>query len=108
MGTRDVREVVFSHEQSKWKSYLSSMKQSLQANPLSDGELCILMIQLKILCGPSAFYSVKMRYDESDNILVRASRMVTDKVEDAFSELRCRWFAPLCSYYKHSWSNHSI
>ena len=38
-----------------------------------------------ILYHLSAFYSMKMRYDESDNILVRTSRAVTDRVEDAFS-----------------------
>lgn len=30
------------------------------------------------------FYSAKMKYDESDNLIVRASRSVTDRVEDAF------------------------
>lgn len=38
------------------------------------------------MCMLLAFYSMKMRYDESDNILVRTSRVVTDRVEDAFSE----------------------
>ena len=28
------------------------------------------------------FYSVKMKYDESDNLAVRATRVVTDKVGD--------------------------
>ena len=32
----------------------------------------------------AALYSMKIRYDESDNILVRTSRVVTDRVEDAF------------------------
>ena len=31
-----------------------------------------------------AFYGLKMRYDESDNIAVRASRAVTDRLGDAF------------------------
>lgn len=34
---------------------------------------------------PLAFYSLKTRYDESDNIIIRASRVVTDKVEDLVS-----------------------
>ena len=30
------------------------------------------------------FYSAKMKYDESDNIVIRASRTVTDRVGDLF------------------------
>lgn len=63
----DVKGVTV-HKQSKWLSYWSSLRQSLQSNPLSN-----------------AFYTMKMRYDESDNILVRTSRVVTDRVEDAFT-----------------------
>ena len=40
---------------------------------------------MKIMIASTAFYDIKTRYDESENILVRASRVVTDKVEDAFS-----------------------
>ena len=32
----------------------------------------------------SAFYNLKMKYDESDNIAVRASRAVTDRIGDTF------------------------
>ena len=31
----------------------------------------------------AAFYDLKVKYDESDNIMIRASRVVTDKVGDA-------------------------
>ena len=33
----------------------------------------------------TAFYNLKMKYDESDNLVIRASRVVTDHVGDAFS-----------------------
>ena len=33
----------------------------------------------------TAFYNLKTKYDESENLLVRASRVVTDKVEDVVS-----------------------
>ena len=33
----------------------------------------------------AAFYNLKMKYDESDNLVIRASRVVTDRVGDAFS-----------------------
>lgn len=32
-----------------------------------------------------ALYGLKTSYDESDNILIRASRVVTDRVEDVFN-----------------------
>ena len=35
----------------------------------------------------SAFYNLKMKYDESDNIAVRASRVVTDRIEDTFGNV---------------------
>ena len=31
-------------------------------------------------------FSLKMKYDESDNIVIRATRVVTDKVTDIFSK----------------------
>ena len=34
----------------------------------------------------SAFYNIKMKYDESDNIAVRASRVVTDRIGDTFGQ----------------------
>ncbi len=33
----------------------------------------------------TAFYNVKMRYDESNNLVIRASRVVTDRVGEVFS-----------------------
>ena len=61
------------------------------------------------MCMLSVFYSMKMRYDESDNILVRTSRVVTDRVEDAFSESKCQsLITPKCCHGKHSWSDDSI
>ena len=32
------------------------------------------------------FYGAKMKYDESDNLVVRASRAVTDRVGDMFGK----------------------
>lgn len=37
------------------------------------------------MTAPTAFYSFKMQYDESDNLVVRASRAVTDRMGGAFS-----------------------
>lgn len=34
------------------------------------------------LLFPSGFFEMKMKYDESDNALIRASRAVTDRVTD--------------------------
>lgn len=34
------------------------------------------------LLFPTGFFEMKMKYDESDNALVRASRAVTDRVTD--------------------------
>ena len=31
-----------------------------------------------------AFYNLKMKYDESDNVVIRASRVVTDRVGETF------------------------
>ena len=31
-------------------------------------------------------FNLKTKYDESDNVMVRASRVVTDKVQDIFSK----------------------
>jgi import inner membrane translocase subunit TIM44 len=40
---------------------------------------------VEILLPFLAVHNLKTKYDESDNILVRASRVVTDKVEEAVS-----------------------
>lgn len=34
------------------------------------------------LFSPTGFFEMKMKYDESDNAVIRASRVVTDKVTD--------------------------
>ena len=34
---------------------------------------------------PSVFYNIKTRYDESDNLIIRASRVITDRVDDLVS-----------------------
>lgn len=39
---------------------------------------------------PAGFFEMKMKYDESDNALIRASRALTDKVTDLLGE----WAAP--------------
>ena len=35
----------------------------------------------------SGLFNLKTKYDESDNVVVRASRVVTDKLQDVFSKL---------------------
>lgn len=34
----------------------------------------------------AGFFEMKMKYDESDNLLIRASRAVTDKMTDLIGE----------------------
>ena len=34
----------------------------------------------------SGLFDLKTKYDESDNVVVRASRVVTDKLQDIFSK----------------------
>ena len=34
----------------------------------------------------SGLFNLKTKYDESDNVMVRASRVVTDKLQDIFSK----------------------
>lgn len=41
-----------------------------------------LRLLLMVLLSPTGFFEMKMKYDESDNALVRASRAVTDRVTD--------------------------
>lgn len=41
---------------------------------------------------PTGFFEMKMKYDESDNALIRASRALTDKVTDLLGE----WLACPC------------
>lgn len=37
---------------------------------------------VSVLSFPSGFFEMKMKYDESDNAVIRASRVVTDRVTD--------------------------
>lgn len=41
---------------------------------------------LQLLCVSVGFFEMKMKYDESDNVLIRASRALTDKVTDLLGE----------------------
>ena len=34
----------------------------------------------------AGIFSLKTKYDESDNVVIRATRLVTDKLSDVFSE----------------------
>lgn len=56
------------HRDSKWYQQWQEFKDN---NPVVNG-----------------LFSLKMKYDESDNIFVRATRVVTDKVGDIFSKSR--------------------
>ena len=55
--------------------------------PISDSVGCNIKSQLHKppFFFSVAFYAVKTKYDESDSMLIRASRVVTDKVEDVVS-----------------------
>jgi len=39
-------------------------------------------------------FTLKTKYDESDNVMIRATRVVTDKLQDAFGKYHCNsWYA---------------
>lgn len=42
--------------------------------------------RLTLPLSPAGFFEMKMKYDESDNALIRASRVLTDKVTDLLGE----------------------
>ena len=44
----------------------------------------------------SGLFNLKTKYDESDNVVVRASRVVTDKLQDVFSKLTELYCLPFC------------
>lgn len=50
--------------------------------------------RLTLSLSPSGFFEMKMKYDESDNAFIRASRALTDKVTDLLGE----WVAPELSF----------
>ena len=39
-----------------------------------------------VISFQTGLFSLKMKYDESDNIMIRATRVVTDKLSDVFSK----------------------
>lgn len=51
---------------------------------------CISLFFYNSLYYCIVFYGAKMKYDESDNLVIRASRSVTDRVGDMFG--RCGYF----------------
>lgn len=59
----DAKEVVLTRT-SRWKQQWKSLREN---NPLTN-----------------TFYNLKMKYDESDHLVIRASRAVTDRLGDAF------------------------
>ncbi|KAJ7385416.1 Mitochondrial import inner membrane translocase subunit TIM44 [Desmophyllum pertusum] len=58
---------VVLHKDSKWYQQWQEFKDN---NPVVTG-----------------LFSLKTKYDESDNVMVRASRVVTDKLQDVFSDV---------------------
>jgi len=58
---------VVLHAESKWQQQWKDFKDN---NPVVTG-----------------LFSLKMKYDESDNIVIRASRVVTDKLTDVFKDV---------------------
>ena len=62
----EVTKDVVVTKQSRWDRWSRQWTDLRQNNPITN-----------------TFYTAKMRYDESDNIIIRASRAVTDRVGDA-------------------------
>ncbi len=46
----------------------------------------------------AGLFTLKMKYDESDNLMIRASRVVTDKFADIFSKFWFSLFSPICIF----------
>ena len=51
-------------------------------------QFCVIFVLL------SGLFNLKTKYDESDNVMVRASRVVTDKLQDIFSKWTVHVFYP--------------
>ena len=77
----DTKDIIITRR-SKWRQKWQSLREN---NPVSNCKICYVAMWLEntdflVL----VFYGMKMRYDESDHLVVRASRTVTDKIGDAF------------------------
>lgn len=68
-------------KQSKWKKQWSRLREN---NPISN---CKCLPTIFNIVDFLVFYGMKMRYDESDNLVIRATRSVTDKFGDTFGKL---------------------
>ena len=79
--SREVKGVTVS-KQSTWRQRWQKMRED---NPISNCENFPPSLTPLITTTPPVLYSLRMRYDESDHVVVRGSRAVTDRVGDAFS-----------------------
>ena len=68
---------------SNWRQRWQNLREE---NPISNCELLHLPPDI-ITNAPPVLYSLRMRYDESDHVVVRGSRAVTDRVGDAFGSV---------------------
>lgn len=87
---------VVLHKDSKWSEQWKEFKDNnvvfnrkwATATPLwgrgkgwmGVGSPCAEQGAFSLSLPPPGFFEMKMKYDESDNVLIRASRAVTDKV----------------------------
>ena len=77
----DTKDIIVTRR-SKWRQKWQTLREN---NPVSNCKICYVAMWLEntdVLV--LVFYGMKMRYDESDHLVVRASRTVTDKIGDAF------------------------
>lgn len=58
-------------------------------------QLSVLSLTYFILVFTVGFFEMKMKYDESDNAFIRASRAVTDKMTDLIGEELLVWQSTL-------------
>lgn len=69
-----------------------------RSDPCQEGESCRefpgtgVRASSKSCASSVGFFEMKMKYDESDNVLIRASRALTDKVTDVLGECGFRSF----------------
>ena len=80
----EAKGVTVTH-QSNWRQRWQKLREE---NPISNSEDLIFPLApvITTLCT-AVLYSLRMKYDESDHVVVRGSRAVTDRFGDAFGSV---------------------
>lgn len=62
---------------------------------MNEGDFDTILSLLTVYLSLSEIVDLKMKYDESDNVMVRASRAVTDRVSQLLGESVHTYVHPL-------------